>query len=88
MTAWLKASLLGAALCALATPAMATRTPVARSDRPSELLAETSMIPIGLPAALLESDYFQTPQEPIAAGRIFPCRLQLFEKIRVARACH
>lgn len=44
----------------------------------------------GVAGAMLESDYFRAPQPPFAAGRVFPCRLQLrvFEKTRVAQSCH
>ena len=39
---------------------------------------------------MLEADYFRAPQAPFAAGRVFPCRLQLrmFEKTRLAQSCH
>ena len=48
-------------------------------------LADDSAINIGAAGATLEANYFRAPQPPIAAGRIFPCRLQLrvFEKTRL-----
>jgi hypothetical protein len=40
--------------------------------------------------ATLERDYFRTPEAAQAAGRAFPCRLQLifFDKTRLAQSCH
>jgi hypothetical protein len=39
---------------------------------------------------MLEFGYFRAPQTPVAAGRVFPCRLQLqiFEKTKLAQSCH
>ncbi len=39
------------------------------------------------PAATLESKYFHAPGQPYAAGRLFPCvmQLRLFDKTRLAR---
>jgi hypothetical protein len=44
----------------------------------------------GPAGAMVESDYFRAPQPPFAAGRIFPCRLQvrMFEKTRLAQSCN
>ena len=44
----------------------------------------------GTAGAMIESDYFRAPQTPFAAGRIFPCRLQVrvFEKTRLAQSCN
>jgi hypothetical protein len=51
---------------------------------------DDAAINIGAAGASLEANYFRAPQEPIAAGRIFPCRLQLrvFEKTRLAQSCN
>jgi hypothetical protein len=40
--------------------------------------------------AMREQAYFNTPQTPHTAGRVFPCRLPLnvFEKTRLARSCN
>lgn len=50
-------------------------------------LADASAINIGAAGATREADYFRAPLPPIAGGRIFPCRLQLyvFEKTRLAQ---
>ncbi len=44
----------------------------------------------GTAGAMIESNYFRAPQTPFAAGRIFPCRLQvrMFEKTRLAQSCN
>lgn len=51
---------------------------------------DDSGIFVGPAGAMLEADYFRAPQTPVAAGRVFPCRLQLqiFEKTRLAQSCH
>jgi hypothetical protein len=50
-------------------------------------LADASAVNIGAAGATRETDYFRAPLPPIAGGRIFPCRLQLyvFEKTRLAQ---
>jgi hypothetical protein len=52
--------------------------------------ADDSTINTGASGAMLESDYFSAPQPSFAAGRIFPCRLQLrlFDKTRLAQSCN
>jgi len=48
---------------------------------------ETAMTtgPVG---AMLESDYFRAPKRPITAERILPCRLEIFDKVKLAQSCH
>ena len=50
---------------------------------------DTDMV-AGPAGAMVESDYFRAPQPPFAAGRVFPCRLQvrMFEKTRLAQSCN
>ncbi len=38
-------------------------------------------------AATLERDYFRAPQAGYAASRVFPCRLRMFDKTRLALSC-
>jgi hypothetical protein len=38
-------------------------------------------------ATPLERDYFRAPQAGYAAGRVFPCRLRVFDKSRLALSC-
>jgi hypothetical protein len=38
-------------------------------------------------ATTLERDYFRAPQADYAAGRVFPCRLRVFDKTRLALSC-
>jgi hypothetical protein len=41
----------------------------------------------GRAAATMEANYFRAPASPPAVGKIFPCRLRLFDKARLARTC-
>ena len=68
----------------------------AAQAKPAPIEAETITMPVddmaidsGASGTSLEADYFRAPQPPIAAGRVFPCRLQLrvFEKTRLAQSC-
>jgi len=84
----MKALFAFAVLLSLGATAQAKPTPV---DPPAKALApDESAISVGAAGAMLESDYFRAPQEPFAAGRVFPCRLQLrpFEKTRLAQSCN
>jgi hypothetical protein len=76
---------LGAAAQGKPVPVAAQAIAVSFNDS-----ADDSAINIGAAGATLESNYFRVPQPPIAAGRIFPCRLQLrvFEKTRLAQSCN
>lgn len=77
-----------AMLLSLGTTAQAIPAPL---DHPAKTLApDDTAISVGAAGAMLESDYFRAPQEPFAAGRVFPCRLQLhpFEKTRLAQSCN
>ena len=89
----MKATMLAAgflALAALGATAQAKLTPVEPERRAAtvslDAVAMTSE-PLG---AMLESDYFTAPPTPYAAGRVFPCRLQIrvFDKTRIAQSCH
>lgn len=50
---------------------------------------EETVVFLGPAGAMLESDYFRTPQNSPMAGRVFPCRLQLrlFERTQFAQSC-
>lgn len=54
--------------------------------RPLAISANDTVIQSGPAGAMLESDYFRAPQQPTAARRLFPCRLQLrmFDTVRLA----
>jgi hypothetical protein len=77
-----------ALLLSLGAVAQAKPTPVAPSGK--AVAPEDTAVAVGAAGAQLESDYFRAPQEPFAAGRVFPCRLQLhpFEKTRLAQSCN
>jgi len=66
--------------------AQAKPTPV-EPMRLTSSTEETSMA-TGPAGAMLESDYFRAPQRPLTAGRVFPCRLQIFDKMKLAQSCH
>jgi hypothetical protein len=73
------------ALGAVAQAKLAPYEPQLIAISPDALAIST-----GAASATLEQDYFHAPQTPYAAGRIFPCRLQLrvFDKTRLAQACN
>jgi hypothetical protein len=66
--------------------ASAQAKPAPFEIRPLAISANDTVIQSGPAGAMLESDYFRAPQQPVAAGRLLPCRLQLrmFDTIRVA----
>ncbi len=74
----------------LALGATAQAKPVPVESQPVAISVDDSAIASGAAGAMLESDYFRAPQPPLAAGRVFPCRLQLrvFEKTRLAQSCN
>ncbi len=74
----------------LALGATAQAKPVPVESQPVAISAGDSAIASGAAGAMFESDYFRAPQPPLAAGRVFPCRLQLrvFEKTRLAQSCN
>lgn len=80
------AFLVAQALLAVTAPAQAKLAPF--EAQVSESLDNTT-INSGASGALLEAAYFSAPQ-PFAAGRIFPCRLQvrMFDKTRLAASCN
>ena len=69
---------------AMATQAKPTPVEPIRLTHTSDETALTTG-PVG---AMLESDYFRAPQRPLTAGRAFPCRLQIFDKVQLAQSCH
>ena len=77
---------LGALL--LAGAANATFAPL--DLRPAALSSIDTTIDSGPSGASLESNYFRAPPQPYAAGRLFPCRVQLrvFDKTRLAQVCN
>lgn len=77
---------LSAAAALGAAAAQAKPTPI-ESMRLTASTEETSMA-TGPAGAMLESDYFRAPQRPLTAGRVFPCRLQIFDKVKLAQSCH
>jgi hypothetical protein len=84
----MKALIAVAVLLALGATAQAKVAPLERQM--VAISADDSTINSGPSGAMLESNYFRAPQTPAAAGRIFPCRLQLrvFEKTRLAQSCN
>jgi hypothetical protein len=51
---------------------------------------DDTTIDSGPSGAMFESNYFNAPQAPFTAVRLFPCRLQvrIFDKTRLAQACN
>ena len=84
----MKALFACALLVSLGATAQAKPTPVEPPAKP--LAPDELAISVGPAGATIEADYFRAPQEPFAAGRVFPCRLQLhpFEKTRLAQSCN
>ena len=74
-----------AALVAIAEAKPSPLQAQASAFRPDDLTIATGAI-----GATLEQDYFRAPPPSYAAGRAFPCRLQLrvFDKARLARSCN
>jgi len=74
----------------VALGAAAQAKPAPLDPRPISLSTDDAAIATGPAGATLESNYFRAPPQPYAAGRVFPCRLQLrvFEKTRIAQSCH
>jgi hypothetical protein len=73
----------------LAFAAAVQAKPAPLDPQPISLATTDAAIATGPSGTTLESDYFHAPQLPYAAGRVFPCRLQLrvFDKTRMARSC-
>jgi hypothetical protein len=82
------ALLLSAAFLASAQAKLAPIEPFA-DERANTATHDDTTISSGPAGALLESNYFNAPQPPLAGIRNFSCRPQfsLFEKRRLARAC-
>jgi len=72
----------------LGTAAQAIPAPV--ELQPIAVSPDDLTIAAGPAGASLERDYFRAPQTPYAAGRVFPCSLQLrvFDKTRLAQSCN
>ena len=64
-----------ALLIALCAGAKAAPSPLAAPRLPS--VTADSAIYLGPTGAILEADYFRTPQPRYGASRVFPCRLHL-----------
>jgi hypothetical protein len=84
----MKALIAMAVLLALGATAQAKVAPL--ESQLVAIAADNATINSGPAGATLESNYIRAPQAPTAAGRIFPCRLQLhvFEKTRLAQSCN
>jgi hypothetical protein len=76
------------ALIALSAAAQANLAPV--EPQQTAVPAHDLAIATGAAGATLEQDYFRAPSLNFAAGRIFPCRLQLriFDKTHLAQSCN
>ena len=74
----------------LAVSASAQAKPTPFNLQPTAPTTGGTDIDTGPAVTTLESDYFRAPQQPYAAGRVFPCRLELrvFEKTRLAQSCN
>lgn len=72
-----------------AVPAQAKLAPVIEPEKPAAIAVDHATLTLEPVGAQLESDYFTAPQAPFAAGRVFPCRMQvrLFDKTRLAQSC-
>lgn len=77
------------ALAAFGATAQAKPTPV-EPQKLATLSADDAAMTSEPLGAMLESDYFNVPPVPFAAGRMSPCRMQLrlFDKTRIAQSCH
>jgi len=89
----MKASITVALLLApafLAVTASAQGMPAPIEPQAISISLDDTTINTGPSGASLESNYFHTPQQPYAAGRLFPCRLQLrvFDKTLLAQSCN
>ena len=75
---------------AMAAQGAAQGKPAPFELRALALSANDTTIDSGPSGASLESNYFRAPQPPVAAGRVFPCRLQLrmFDTMRLAQNCN
>jgi hypothetical protein len=73
------------ALSMLGTAALAKPAPIGRQQFTQ---AADAVVFIGPAGAMAESDYFRAPPPASAARKLFPCRLQMFAKTRLAQTCH
>jgi hypothetical protein len=83
----MKTSIAFALLLAFGT--VAQSTPTLLDLQSNSLSSDHAAIYIGSSRATLEAEYFNAPQQPYAAERVYPCRLKLriFEKTRLAQSC-
>jgi hypothetical protein len=87
----MKASMTAAVLLGLfAYGAQAQAKPAPIEARLAVASRDDSTINTGPSGAMMESNYFNAPQAPFTAARLFPCRLQvrIFDKTRLAQACN
>ena len=74
------------AFAALSAAAQANLAPV---EPPQSAIAANDLaIATGAAGATLEHDYFRAPQPAYATINVFPCRLRIFDKMRIAQSCN
>ncbi len=73
-------SLLGTAASAKLAPIEPQRITLAAADDDADF--------IGPAGAMMELDYFRTPRPSSIAIKVFPCRLWMSAKTRLAQTCH
>jgi hypothetical protein len=71
------------ALIALSAAAQANLAPFGPPQ--TAIAADDLAIATG---ATLEHDYFRAPQPAYATINVFPCRLRIFDKMRIAQSCN
>ena len=89
MKAAIAALLLAATILGVTAPAQAKFTPIDPAAPVTAIALQDTAIDSGPAAAMLESNYFNMRQPPLAGIRAFPCGIQtnLFQKTRLIRAC-
>jgi hypothetical protein len=82
-------ALVALAMLLMTLSAAVQAKPAPLNVRPVALSTNDTVIDTGPASSKLEADYFRAPQPPYAAGRVFPCRLDLhlFDKTRIAQSC-
>jgi hypothetical protein len=90
----MKAAIVSAQLLVLTfltagAPALAKFTPVEPEVPVTAISLEDTTINSGPAGAMLESNYFNAPQRPLAGIRVYPCSVQvnLFQKTHLIRTC-
>jgi hypothetical protein len=74
------------ALIALSAAAQANLAPVELPQ--TAIAADDLAITNGAAGATLEHDYFRAPQPAYATINVFPCRMRIFDKMRIAQSCN